>query len=66
MLDFDHKPFADWICSIRPEYVWLGFNSKPGSVALSEPTPEEVQKFAGLLRKEGIEIRGKQLRGLVI
>jgi hypothetical protein len=66
MLDFDHNPFADWICSIRPEYVWLGFNSKPESVALPEPTPEKVQKFAGLLRKAGIEIRGKQLRGVVI
>jgi protein gp37 len=43
MLDFDHKTFANWICSIRPEYVWLGFNSKPESVALPEPTPEKVR-----------------------
>ncbi len=66
MLDFDHQTFAKWIRSIRPEYVWLGFNSKPESVALPEPTPEKVQKFAGLLKKAGIEIRGKQLRDVVI
>jgi hypothetical protein len=66
MLDFDVKTFANWIRSIRPEYVWLGFNSKPESVTLPEPTPEKVQKFAGLLKKAGIEIRGKQLRGVVI
>jgi hypothetical protein len=53
MLDVDHQMFATWIRSIRPEYVWLGINSKPESVALPEPAPEKVQKLVELRSKVG-------------
>jgi hypothetical protein len=49
---------------LRVEYVWLGYNSRPKSVKLPEPSPEKVQEFVGLLA--GIEVRGKELRGLVL
>jgi DNA repair photolyase len=64
VLDFDLKTFVAWIRSIRPEYVWLGFNSKPESVRLPEPSEEKVQKLASRLRGAGIEVRGKTLRGV--
>jgi len=66
VLDFDLRIFASWIRSIRPEYVWLGFNSKPESVALPEPSEYKVQKLGGRLRGAGIEARGKTLRGVTL
>lgn len=66
ILDFDLPTFVDWIRSIRPEYVWLGFNSKPASVQLPEPSESKVQKLADRLLKAGIEIRGKTLRGVTL
>lgn len=64
VLDFDLETFAAWIRSIQPEYVWLGFNSRPKSVKLTEPAEEKVQKLANWLLDAGIEIRGKTLRGV--
>lgn len=64
VLDFDLAAFAEWISGIRPEYVWLGFNSKPESVTLPEPTEEKVQRLANRLQAAGIEVRGKTLRGV--
>lgn len=62
-MDFDVDVFARWIISIRPEYVWLGFNSK-SNPKLPEPTPEKLRKFVARLLRAGIPIRGKTLRGM--
>jgi hypothetical protein len=64
LLDFDLRTFAAWIRSIQPEYVYLGFNSKPTSVTLPEPSEVKVQRFVDRLSDAGIEIRGKTLRGV--
>ena len=64
MLDFDVDIFAEWIISIRPEYIWLGFNSHDAQVKLPEPTPDKVREFTGILLKHGIPVRGKKLRGI--
>jgi len=66
VLDFDLVTFATWIRRIHPEYIWLGFNSKPGAVSLPEPSEAKVQKFAEKLLDAGIEVRGKTLRGVVL
>jgi hypothetical protein len=42
----------------------LGFNSKPESVPLPEPSEDKVQKLADRLVDAGIEVRGKTLRGV--
>ena len=51
-LDFDLDIFADWIISIKPEYVWFGFNSKPNARILKEkrfdkwePSEEKAQQL---------------------
>jgi uncharacterized Fe-S cluster-containing radical SAM superfamily protein len=62
IMDFDLEIFADWIRQLRVEYVWLGYNSHPGSVALPEPSSEKFQEFWGMLVRDGIEVRGKELR----
>lgn len=62
VLDFDLEPFVEWIISIQPEYVWLGFNSKPESVALPEPSEQKVEDLARCVLAAGIQVRGKSLR----
>jgi hypothetical protein len=61
VMDFDLDEFVSWIVRIRPEYVWLGYNSRPKSVQLLEPTAEKMQAFAAELVAAGIEVRGKKL-----
>ena len=64
VLEFDTEVFADWIARIKPEYVWLGLNSRSAEVKLPEPSPEKLKAFASILVSSGIEVRGKHLRGL--
>lgn len=63
LLDFDVEVFAEWIQNIKPEYVWLGFNSKDKPI-LPEPSPDKVKAFADILIKQGIPVKGKHLRGM--
>jgi hypothetical protein len=64
VLDFDLNTFSAWIHNIRPEYVYLGFNSKPKAVMLPEPSECKVKKLIQRLWDWGIEVRGKTLRGV--
>lgn len=64
VLDFDVDIFARWIIALKPEYVWLGLNSKPGQVTLPEPPAEKLRKLVKALTRAGVEVRGKELRGL--
>ncbi len=64
VMDFDEDEFADWMVQIHPEYVWLGFNSRPKQVVLPEPPYEKLSGFVDRLVAAGIEVRGKSLRGL--
>lgn len=66
VIEFDLRTFVSWIRSIRPEYVWLGFNSQPDAVTLPEPPEAKVQKLADRLLDAGIEVRGKTLRGVAL
>jgi len=68
--DFDMEPFVDMISLLNfqgaLEYVWIGFNSKPEEVQLPEPSEEKVQRLIRRLEHKGIEVRGKELRGLYV
>lgn len=64
VMDFDVDPFVGMLAAIRPEHVWLGFNSRPKEVALPEPPMQKVRAFARRLREQGLMVRGKDLRGL--
>lgn len=61
--DFDPQVFASWIVTIKPELVYLGFNSKK-KPNLPEPSPRKLAKFTSLVHAAGIPIVGKTLRGL--
>jgi hypothetical protein len=66
VMNFDLEVFSSWIKEIDPEYVWLGFNSRPRQVQLPEPSYEKLIGFAETLIEAGIQVNGKDLRGLRI
>ena len=64
VMDFDPEVFAEWIGKIKPELVYLGFNSRK-EPRLPEPSLEKLVRFTSLVSSRGILIVGKTLRGLV-
>jgi hypothetical protein len=60
----DPEIFSQQIITLRPEYVWLGLNSKPNSVFLPEPSDDEALLLIKLLRQRGVDIRFKDMRQL--
>jgi hypothetical protein len=64
LLDFDVAEFAGWITKIKPEKVWLGYNSRECQVSLPEPAHKKIVELSGILLKKGIDVVGKDLRGL--
>jgi hypothetical protein len=65
VMDFDPEVLAEWMVNIKPELVYLGFNSRK-EPRLPEPSLEKLVKFTSLLSSQGIPIVGKTLRGLVL
>jgi hypothetical protein len=66
LLDFDVGEFFEMIASVEPEFVWIGYNSKPTAVQLPEPSPKKVTELISLLKSSRIEVRAKNLRGLAV
>jgi len=66
VLDFDLEIFSRWVLDLAPEYVWVGYNSRPKQVNLPEPSKDKLLRFITILHKNGIKIKGKDLRGLVL
>ena len=68
VLDFDLGEFLDMIRALDDqlslEYVWFGFDSK--NCGLPEPTEAKAQVFVDALQDYGIEVRGKNLRGVYL
>lgn len=65
VLDFDLDIFLNWMLMLKElEYIWIGYNSKPKAVSLPEPNREKLKQFIIELLRNGIRVRGKNLRGL--
>ena len=64
ILQFDVPIFIQWIVEIKPEYIWIGWNSRPKSVQLTEPSREKFIEFIGELAKRGFKLLSKSLRGI--
>lgn len=63
IMDFDLDVFSTWITDANPEYIWMGYNSKPKSCQLPEPSMNKFQALWGGLNNAGIEIKVKKIRG---
>ncbi len=66
VLDFDLHIFSRWILDLAPEYVWIGYNSRPKQVNLPEPSKDKLLEFITILHNNGVMIKGKDLRGLAL
>ena len=66
MADFDLDIFSGWIKEINPEYVWLGYNSRPKQIDMPEPDTEKVLNLIIEIQASNIKIKGKELRDIQI
>jgi hypothetical protein len=66
ILDFDLEIFSRWILDLNPEYVWIGYNSRPKQVNLPEPSKEKLLELINIIHGNGVKIKGKDLRGLAL
>jgi len=60
IIDFAIDILTDWITSIGPEFVYVGYDSKQNF--LPEPELEKTMLFIERLRENGLEVRTKLLR----
>lgn len=60
-MDFDMLVFLQMIIDINPELVYVGYNSKPGSVKLEEPPIEKTMKLIQFIRENEIEVIEKDM-----
>lgn len=65
VMDFDECQFVSWIVDVQPEYVWLGYNSRPRA-RLCEPSEEKLRSFVAGLRAAGVALHLKDVRGLTL
>ncbi|KKL67362.1 hypothetical protein LCGC14_2135770 [marine sediment metagenome] len=66
VMDFDLGVFSERIIDLRPEVVWIGYNSTRYAAPIPEPPAWKVNALIYELRQAEIEVRPKDLRGLEI
>lgn len=63
IMDFDLKPLINYILSIDLENVWIGYNSRPSEIELTEPSERKVKKLLEELDGR-VEVKTKELRSI--
>ncbi|MBE3140799.1 MAG: hypothetical protein IMZ61_02075 [Planctomycetes bacterium] len=61
IMDFDHNEFMRIILDIKPELVYIGYNSKPGAVKLPEPTRHQTELLIYYLEINNVPVKTKFL-----
>ena len=61
IMEFDFRIFVDWIFSIGPEAVYVGYESSRYEMPFSEPHMEKVIDFVATLRTNGVRVMTKHL-----
>ncbi|MBE3122885.1 MAG: hypothetical protein IMZ58_11865 [Thermoplasmata archaeon] len=61
IMDFDHDEFLKMILDIKPEAVYVGYNSMPGAVKLPEPSHDKAFSLITCLKENGIKVKTKYL-----
>jgi hypothetical protein len=62
IMDFDLEILRDWIESISPAAVFIGYNSKPNQVSIPEPDKMKILSLINDLEKSGIRVLTKEMR----
>lgn len=61
IMQFDHDEFLALLLAIKPEKVYIGYNSHPKAVKLPEPTRLQVSDLVVSLIEHDIQIETKYL-----
>jgi hypothetical protein len=61
IMEFDFGVFLNWILSIGPEAVYVGFESSRYEMPFSEPHMEKVLDFIVALKTSGVRVMTKHL-----
>jgi hypothetical protein len=59
VMDFDLDEFLSWLLKLKPEYVWLGLNSRPKKPKLPEPDESKLRELFAVISGKGVGIRLK-------
>jgi hypothetical protein len=62
ILDFDLPIFTEWIESINPQAVFVGYNSHTEAVSLPEPEKKKTWQLIHELERKGIQVLKKEMR----
>jgi len=62
IMEFDEETFDPMIRALRPEYVWVGYNSRPKQVQLPEPSLAKTMILIHRLQDHGISVKLKTMR----
>lgn len=62
VMDFDLEVLRDWIVSISPATVFIGYNSKPDKVSIPEPDKMKLLCLIDELEKRDIHVLTKEMR----
>jgi hypothetical protein len=62
LMDFDIEIFPEWILSLKPMAVFIGYNSHPSQVPLEETPMEKCLDLIVTLKNKGIRVLTKELR----
>jgi hypothetical protein len=61
IMEFDFDVFLDWILNIKPEAVYLGYESSRYEMPFNEPHMEKVLDFIVALKTKGVTVLTKHL-----
>ena len=62
IMEFHELTFGWQIKQLEPEYVWIGYNSKPKQVKLPEPCLRKTEQLIELLESLNIKVKRKLIR----
>jgi len=62
IMEFELEILLRWVVGIKPEAVWIGYNSRPKQVQLPEPTLEKAMLLITRLEEAGIPVHQKTMR----
>lgn len=62
ILDFDLDVLLDWITSINPKAVFIGYNSHPKIVRLPDPDKKKTWQLIHSLENKGFQVLKKEMR----
>lgn len=66
ILDFDLDVMLDWDKQIKPEIIWIGYNSHPKEIKLNEPYLKKTEELTKQLLDLKFDVRTKLMREKIL